>query len=133
MKIIDELKNKISNKNKKIVLELSNIIIDNKITTLEELKQKEDEIFTYNGKVLTEEERINYCLEMIKYSSADYELLSFDEIQEYKRLKLELKSSISNNQKIKNLIILFSMTDRDMMFLTEAYNLIIEQQEHETD
>lgn len=133
MKIIDELKNKISNKNKKIVLELSNIIIDNKITTLEELKQKEDEIFTYNGKVLTEEERINYCLEMIKYSSADYELLSFDEIQEYKRLKLELKSSISNNQKIKNLIILFSMTDRDMMLLTEAYNLIIEQQEHETD
>ena len=116
MKIIDELKNKISNKNKKIVLELSNIIIDNKITTLEELKQKEDEMFTYNGKVLTEEERINYCLEMIKYSSADYELLSFDEIQEYKRLKLELKSSISNNQKIKNLIILFSMTDRAVSY-----------------
>lgn len=133
MKIIDELKNKISNENKRIVLELSNIIIDNKITTLEELKQKEDEIFTYNGKVLNEDERIDFCLEMIKYSSADYELLSFDEIQEYKRLKLELKSPISNNQKIKDLIILFSMTDRDMMFLTEAYDLIIEQQEHETD
>lgn len=125
MKIIDELKNKISNKNKKIVLELSNIIIDNKITTLEELKQKEDEIFTYNGKVLNEDERIDFCLEMIKYSSADYELLSFNEIQEYKRLKLELKSPISNNQKIKDLIILFSMTDRDMMFLTEAYDLIV--------
>ena len=40
---------------KRIVLELSNIIIDNKITTLEELKQKEDEIFTYNGKVLRQE------------------------------------------------------------------------------
>lgn len=133
MKIIDELKNKISNENKRIVLELSNIIIDNKITTLEELKQKEDEIFTYNGKVLNEDERIDFCLEMIKYSSADYELLSFNEIQEYKRLKLELKSPISNNQKIKDLIILFSMTDRDMMFLTEAYDLIIEQQEHETD
>lgn len=133
MKIIDELKNKISNENKRIVLELSNIIIDNKITTLEELKQKEDEIFTYNGKVLNEDERIDFCLEMIKYSSADYELLSFDEIQEYKRLKLELKSPISNNQKIKDLIILFSMTDRDMMFLTEAYDLIIEQQEHEMD
>lgn len=125
MKIIDELKNKISNENKRIVLELSNIIIDNKITTLEELKQKEDEIFTYNGKVLNEDERIDFCLEMIKYSSADYELLSFDEIQEYKRLKLELKSYISNDEKIKDLIILFSMTDRDMMFLTEAYNLIV--------
>lgn len=125
MKIIDELKNKISNENKRIVLELSNIIIDNKITTLEELKQKEDEIFTYNGKVLNEDERIDFCLEMIKYSSADYELLSFNEIQEYKRLKLELKSPISNNQKIKDLIILFSMTDKDMMFLTEAYDLIV--------
>ena len=125
MKIIDELKNKISNENKRIVLELSNIIIDNKITTLEELKQKEDEIFTYNGKVLNEDERIDFCLEMIKYSSADYELLTYDEIQEYKRLKLELKSPISNNQKIKDLIILFSMTDRDMMFLTEAYDLIV--------
>lgn len=124
MKIIDELKNKISNENKRIVLELSNIIIDNKITTLEELKQKEDELFTDNNKVLTEQERIDYCLDMIKYSSADYELLTYDEIQEYKRLKLELKSSISNNQKIKDLIILFSMTDRDMMFLTEAYSLI---------
>ena len=125
MKIIDELKNKISNENKRIVLELSNIIIDNKITTLEELKQKEDEIFTYNGKLLNEDERIDFCLEMIKYSSADYELLSFDEIQEYKRLKLELKSYISNDEKIKDLIILFSMTDRDMMFLTEAYDLIV--------
>ena len=125
MKIIDELKNKISTKNKKIVLELANFIIDNKITTLEELKQKETAIFTYNGKVLNEDERIDFCLEMIKYSSADYELLSFNEIQEYKRLKLELKSSISNNQKIKDLIILFSMTDRDMMFLTEAYDLIV--------
>ena len=125
MKIIDDLKNNISTKNKKIVLELANFIIDNKITTLEELKQKETAIFSYNGKVLNEDERIDFCLEMIKYSSADYELLSFDEIQEYKRLKLELKSPISNNQKIKDLIILFSMTDKDMMFLTEAYDLIV--------
>lgn len=125
MKIIDDLKNNISTKNKKIVLELANFIIDNKITTLEDLKQKETAIFSYNGKVLNEDERIDFCLEMIKYSSADYELLSFDEIQEYKRLKLELKSPISNNQKIKDLIILFSMTDRDMMFLTEAYDLIV--------
>ena len=124
MKIIEDLKNNITNQNKKIVLELSNFIIDNKITSLEELKQKEDELFTYNNQVLTEQERIEYCLDMIKYSSDDYDLLTYEEIQEYKRLKLEAKSSISNDQKIKDLIILFSMTDRDMMFLTEAYSLI---------
>ena len=125
MKILDDLKDKISNKNKKIVLELSNVIMDNKITSLEQLKQKEDELFTINHKVLTDQERIDYCLDMIKYSSEDYELLSFEEIQEYKKLKVELKSTISNNQKIKDLIILFSMTDKEMLFLTEAYNLIL--------
>ncbi len=124
MKIIEDLKNNITNQNKKIVLELSNFIIDNKITSLEELKQKEDELFTYNNQVLTEQERIEYCLDMIKYSSDDYDLLTYEEIQEYKKLKLEAKSSISNDQKIKDLIILFSMTDRDMMFLTEAYDLV---------
>ncbi len=125
MKILDDLKDKISNKNKKIVLELSNVIMDNKITSLEQLKQKEDELFTINNKVLTDQERIDYCLDMIKYSSEDYELLSFEEIQEYKKIKVELKSTISNNQKIKDLIILFSMTDKEMLFLTEAYNLIL--------
>ncbi len=124
MKIIEDLKNNITNQNKKIVLELSNFIIDNKITSLEELKQKEDELFTYNNQVLTEQERIEYCLDMIKYSSDDYDLLTYEEIQEYKKIKLEAKSSISNDQKIKDLIILFSMTDRDMMFLTEAYDLV---------
>ena len=85
MKIIEDLKNNITNQNKKIVLELSNFIIDNKITSLEELKQKEDDLFTYNNQVLTEQERIEYCLDMIKYSSDDYDLLTYEEIQEYKR------------------------------------------------
>ena len=125
MKIIDDLKNKITNDNKKLVLELSTFIIDNKITSLEELKQKEDEIFTYNTKVLNNEERINYCLDMIKYSSADYDLLTYEEIQVYKGLKQDLQTSNSIEQQIKDLILLFSMTNRDMMFLTEAYSLIM--------
>lgn len=125
MKIIEDLKNNISNKNQKIAFELANIIMDNKITTLEELKGLEDSLFTYNGKVLSEDERINYCLEIIKYVSDDYDLLTFGEIQEYKRLKNELQIAIPNKQKIRNLILLFSMTKRDMLFLTEAYNWIV--------
>ena len=126
MKIIEDLKNNISNENKKLVFELANIIIDNKITTLDELKKLEDSFFTYNGKVLSDEERINYCMEMIKYSSDDYDLLTFEEIQEYKKLKNQLYNSIadSNKQKIRTLIMIFSMTKRDMMFLIETYNWI---------
>ena len=125
MNLIENLKSKISNKNKKIVFELSNYILDNKITTLEELTKKENELFTYNGKVLNTEERINYCLDIIKYSSDDYDLLTFEEIQVYKRLKNELQTSISIEQKILNLILIFSMTNRDILFLTETYNFIL--------
>ena len=126
MKIIEDLKNNISNENEKLVFELANIIIDNKITTLDELKKLEDSFFTYNGKLLSDEERINYCMEMIKYSSDDYDLLTFEEIQEYKKLKNQLYNSIadSNKQKIRTLIMIFSMTKRDMMFLIETYNWI---------
>ena len=126
MKIIEDLKNNISNENEKLVFELANIIIDNKIPTLDELKKLEDSFFTYNGKVLSDEERINYCMEMIKYSSDDYDLLTFEEIQEYKKLKNQLYNSIadSNKQKIRTLIMIFSMTKRDMMFLIETYNWI---------
>lgn len=125
MNLIENLKSKISNENKKIVFELSNYILDNKITTLEELTKKENELFTYNGKVLNTEERINYCLDIIKYSSDDYDLLTFEEIQIYKRLKNELQTSISIEQKILNLILIFSMTNRDILFLTETYNFIL--------
>lgn len=127
MKIIEDLKNNITNENEKLVFELANIIIDNKITTLEELKKLEDSFFTYNGKILSDEERINYCLDIIKYNSDDYDLLTFDEIQEYKKLKNELQTATSNEQKIKNLILLFNMTKREMMFLTETYNWIVKK------
>ena len=80
MNLIENLKSKISNENKKIVFELSNYILDNKITTLEELTKKENELFTYNGKVLNTEERINYCLDIIKYSSDDYDLLKYENV-----------------------------------------------------
>ena len=125
MNLIENLKSKISNENKKIVFELSNYILDNKITTLEELTKKLNELFTYNGKVLNTEERINYCLDIIKYSSDDYDLLTFEEIQIYKKLKIELQTSISIEQKILNLILIFSMTNRDILFLTETYNFIL--------
>ena len=125
MNLVEELRNKMNNDNYKIIEELAQIIIDLKINNLEELKKQEDDLFVYNNKKLTDDERINLCMEMIKYTNGDYDLLSFEEIQKYKQLKLELESNISNEEKIKNLIILFNMTDRDMLFLTEAYKFII--------
>lgn len=125
MNLIEELRKKINNDNYKIVEELGQIIIDLKINSLEDLRKQEDYLFTYNGNVLNNQERINYCLELIKYLNEDYELLSFKDIQKYKQLKLELSNNISIEDKIKNLVILFNMTNRDMLFLTETYHFII--------
>lgn len=125
MNLITELKSKINNKNSKLIKEFIEIIIEEKIYTLEQLEKLEDEYFTYNGKILNDEERIQKCIEILKHSYIDYDILSFGDIQIYKELKLELNENISNKQKIKNLILLFSMTNRDMLFLTETYNLIM--------
>lgn len=125
MDLIQELRSKINIRNSKLVKELIEIIIEEKICTLEQLKEKEDKYFTYNGKVLNEEERIEKCIEILKYSYMDYDMLSFEDIQIYKKLKLEINENISNEKKIKNLILLFSMTNRDMLFLTETYNFIL--------
>lgn len=125
MNLITELKSKINNKNSKLIYELTNFIMEEKICTLKQLKKKEDECFTYNGKILNDEERIQKCIEILKYSYIDYDMLSFGDIQIYKKLKLELNENISNEQKIKNIILLFSMTNRDMIFLVETYNLIM--------
>ena len=125
MNLNKKKKKKINNDNYKIVEELGQIIIDLKINSLEDLRKQEDYLFTYNGNVLNNQERINYCLELIKYLNEDYELLSFKDIQKYKQLKLELSNNISIEDKIKNLVILFNMTNRDMLFLTETYHFII--------
>lgn len=125
MDLIQEIRSKINARNSKLVKELIEIIIEEKICTLEQLKEKEDKYFTYNGKVLNEEERIEKCIEILKYSYMDYDMLSFEDIQIYKKLKLEINENISNEKKIKNLILLFSMTNRDMLFLTETYNFIL--------
>ena len=125
MNLITELKSKINNKNNELIKELIEFIMEEKICTLKQLKEKEDESFTYEGKILNDEERIQKCIEILKCSYIDYDMLSFEDIQIYKKLKLELNENISNEQKIKNLILLFSMTNRDMLFLMEAYKFII--------
>ena len=100
-------------------------IIELKIHTLDDLKEQENKLFTINGHILNEQERIDYCMQIINSFSYDYDLLNFDEIQYYKQLKSKLNSDIPNEEKIKNLIILFNMTERNLLFLTESYDFIV--------
>lgn len=125
MYLSEEIIKKINNANSKISKQLIETINKNKISTIKELQRIEDKIFTINGKVLTDDERIDYCIKLYEKFPFDYEELTFEECIMERKYYNELNTNISNKQKIINLIKLFSLTGRDIYFLTETYNLII--------
>ena len=107
-----------------ITKELSDIIKKSNIQTLEQLKEFEEEIFKTNNKKLSKKEKINYAFE-IMIPSYDYEFLTFEEIQIYKTYRNNILTMENDDEKIKNLIKLYSLANRELVFPFEAYNLII--------
>lgn len=122
--MIESLKQKKNNQNFKIIDDLIFIIVDQKIKTLEELKKLQESNFIMDNKRLNIQETIAYCIALLKDKCYDYEQLNFQEIQVYKQLKNELEKDTSIHQKIKNLILLYAMTDREMLFPYYAYLMI---------
>lgn len=115
----------INNNNSKIAKELVEIINEKKIRTLEELKEYENRIFSIHNKILTDEERIKYCMKIYESFPFEYEDLSFEELQEEKKLYNEIKTEKNIDEIKRKLIMLFSMTGREMFFFIEAYEMII--------
>lgn len=127
MDLVNNLLKYINSNNSKIIKQLVDLITDNKINTLEELKHHEENKFKTNNKFMNKEEKINYCLSIIKYSSYDYELLDYDEIQLYKNYKNGIVTNDDLNIKILNLIKIFNLTNRDNYFPYETYEFIIDK------
>ena len=125
MYLSEEIIKKINNLNSKLAKQLVEIINKNKILTIEELQNYENKIFIINGKTLTEQEKIDYCIKLYENYPFEYEDLTFEECKLERKYYNELNTDIPNKQKIINLIKLFSLTGREIYFLTEAYNLII--------
>ena len=111
--------------NSNIVKELIEIIKSFDIKSEKELKNLEDENFKINGKILNIKERVNYILSVTN-SSFDYEFLTFDEIQIYKQYKQNNMKSKTKEEKIINIIKLYNLAKRELLFPYFAYNLIIE-------
>jgi len=127
MNLSNELIKYVTNSNSKIVKQLVDIINSKKINSMEELKNYEDRLFTINGKILENNERIQYCYDMYEKFSFEYDDLSFSECKLERKYYDELNENFDNEYKIELLIKLFSLTGREIYFLTEAYNLIINQ------
>ncbi len=120
----NELLNNINNNNYKIINELIELLIDEKINTNEELKKYQNDLFAINGNNLNHAEQLKYCIKNIKTNGLISENTDFADIQRIELLKKELDTE---NELIltKNIIVLYSMLNKEMMLPYDAYNLII--------
>lgn len=123
--MIEELEKRINNKNYKIINDLVEVITTYKISSLDELKDFQDKLFTFNKIILNDKEKIDYCIKSLKSFPYDYDLLSFKEIQDYKQLMIDLENEKEIKEKIKILIKLYTLTQREMIFPYDAYNMLI--------
>ena len=123
--LIDNLNSHRTNKNKDLVNELIEVIKDNNINSIEQLVSLEDRKFTIAGKTLNIKERIKYCFLSIENSYYDYDGMLLDEIKELKKLKESILLNIDDKTKILNLIKIYNITNREIIFIKEVYEYII--------
>ncbi len=125
MNFKDELLKYKSKDNEVLIEEILEFIKASNVQTINQLKEAQDALFTLNKKVLNDKQRIQYCYEFIKNAYYDYDGLSIDEIRVLKKLKDSIVSSISDEEKIINLIKINIITNREIKFYKEAYEGII--------
>lgn len=125
--LIKGLLENISMDNYKIVMSLIYNIDYDKISSIEELKLNEDRMFTINNKILSDDEKIKRCLEILSYSISKWDNLDFGEIQVYENLMLEIKSTDDFEFKVKNLAKIFALVEFDLPFPYLVYNMIVDK------
>lgn len=125
MTLVKELISHKTSKNEALVGELIDYIEEENILNINQLKSFEDRIFTIDGKVLNDNQRIKYCWSIIGNAYYDYDGLSSNEIRVLKSLKESITSDISDKEKIFNLIKINILTNREIMFVKEAYEYIL--------
>ena len=119
----EEILNKINNNNYKIINELIDIIIEENIKYEDDLKKYQDSLFKIDGKTLKHDEKIDYCINTILNTPVS-EGLFFLDMQEVINFKENI-NSLSKEEKIKRIIIIYSLMDLDMMLPYDAYKLIM--------
>lgn len=111
--------------NESIVEYLIDIIDNEKITSIFDLETLENKIFTINNKTLNYKERIDYVTHYVQSSYYDYDGLDLEEMKYLNNLKKNLETLNNEENKVIVLIKILDFTNKDIMFVKEAYNLII--------
>ena len=123
--VITNLLNHKTKNNENLINYLIYIIKEANIKTLDELQQLENLHFSIDGALLNYKKRIDSAYNKIINSITEYELYYLEKLRIINELKEKITKKISDEEKIYYLIKLNDITDRDCLFLVEAYNLII--------
>lgn len=126
--LIENLKKHLTKTNSNIIENIINIIINNSINNIESLINLENTNFTIKGKILSREEKVNYCYNNIINSYYDADSLDFEESLEYYKYYELLKTSINIEDKIRYIVLLYDLTGREQLLVYEIYNCIINNQ-----
>lgn len=120
----EELLKKINNNNYKIINELIELITAENINNVSELNEYQNELFRTNGNLLSHKDEINYCINNVKANGFASEKTDFIDLQKIIKLKQNLDIQDEEEQNI-NIIILYSLLEKEMMLPYDAYVFII--------
>lgn len=110
------------NDNEYLVDHLIEVIKDENINSLEELIEYENKYFLESN--MTREEWVKWYEDLFE-DMPELNNLNDDSLMTIDILKSEIKSTNDINIKIKNIITICVMVEREFCFLVEAYNLIM--------
>lgn len=123
MNLVENLMKCRNKENENIIKELLYCIKEEKIYSMEQLIDFENKIFTIDNRILNTKQRIKYCMYNIENSCCNYDGLSLNEIRALTKLKNNMNGN--DEEKILNIIKINSITNREIMFVKEAYEYII--------
>ena len=121
--MIEDLSKYITNENALVIKKLTDVFINCKFESIEDLKKEQDKLFKSDDL----SERVEYLIKLFDgFRAEDYDYLEYDDILKYKAYRDAIDNTDSLEEKIKSLIYIGALCNRDLHFYVEAYQMVIE-------
>ena len=125
MSLIEGLQKHVNNDNIYYIEELANIIIEEKINSIEELKEYENKYNKINGEIPSLEDMAKRWINLIDTYPYEHDGLLLSQIKKLQEERKLINDSLLEN-KILHIIKYHYLTNRDNPFPYQTYQLIIQ-------
>jgi len=125
MTLIQELQTHVNNENIYYIEELADIIINEKITSIQELENYERQYNKVNEEYQSTENAIKKWIEIIDKYPYEYDGLLYDKIYELKQERKLIDDEILENR-VLHIVKYYHLTERDNPFPYQTYQFIIQ-------